>query len=230
LERTKKSIVEEMVEDSNKRNEGINRPLVVLMDGALALWALISNVLCGVNFTGILDIIHVVEYLWLAGNALHGENTKEGKEWVYRQLLLILQGNVGEVIGALRMILKTGGLKKSKVDVLNRVIKYFENHREWMKYDEYLKRGYPIGTGIVESTCGHTVKSRMEGTGRRWSIVGAESVLLLRSIYTSGDWDAYRCARIRFERGRLYGAVLRSLGICDDYNLHFARNKIYFDN
>ena len=58
-----------------------------------------------------------------------------------------------------------------------------------MKYDEYLKAGYPIGTGVVESSCGHTVKKRMEGSGRRWSIEGAESTLLLRSVYTSGDWD-----------------------------------------
>ncbi len=36
-----------------------------------------------------------------------------------------------------------------------------------MKYDEYLKAGYPIGSGVVESTCGHTVKNRMEGTSRR---------------------------------------------------------------
>ena len=43
----------------------------------------------------------------------------------------------------------------------------------------------------VSSRCGHTVKDRMEGSGRRWSIKGAESILLLRSIYTSQDWDAY---------------------------------------
>jgi len=48
-----------------------------------------------------------------------------------------------------------------------------------MRYDEYLKAGYPIGSGVVESTCGHTVKGRMEGTGRRWSVKGAESILLL---------------------------------------------------
>jgi hypothetical protein len=51
-----------------------------------------------------------------------------------------------------------------------------------MKYNEYLEAGYPIGSGVVESACGHTVKNRMEGTGRRWSIKGAESMLLLRSI------------------------------------------------
>ena len=63
-----------------------------------------------------------------------------------------------------------------------------------MHYDDYLRKGYPIGSGVVESTCGHTVKDRMEGTGRRWSIDGAEAMGLdckiLRSVYTSRDWDA----------------------------------------
>jgi len=90
-----------------------------------------------------------------------------------------------------------------------------------MNYDEYLKAGFPIGSGVVESTCGHTVKDRMEGTGRRWSIKGAESTLLLRSVYTSGDWDAYWNSHMKFERIRLYGRIyeaLGALGIADDYH------------
>ena len=60
-----------------------------------------------------------------------------------------------------------------------------------MKYDEYLAQGYPIGSGIVESACGHVVKDRMEITGARWGINGAEAILKLRSIVKSNDWDDY---------------------------------------
>ena len=86
-----------------------------------------------------------------------------------------------------------------------------------MDYDEYLKEGFPIGSGVVESTCGHTVKDRMEGTGRRWSIEGAESTLLLRSVYTSSDWNAYWQWYMKLERIRLYGRIFKSVGIADDY-------------
>jgi len=99
-------------------------------------------------------------------------------KWVYKQLLSILQGNVGRVIGGLKQTLEKRKLSKNKRKSIEDVIRYFENHREWMNYDEYLKSGFPIGSGVVESTCGHTVKDRMEGTGRRWSIKGAESTLL----------------------------------------------------
>tara|TARA_B100001123_G_C14532631_1_gene718910 strand:- start:201 stop:344 length:144 start_codon:yes stop_codon:yes gene_type:complete len=46
-----------------------------------------------------------------------------------------------------------------------------------MKYDEYLSNGYPIGSGVVESTCGHIVKNRMEISAARWSIQGSEAIL-----------------------------------------------------
>ncbi|MCP4140806.1 MAG: hypothetical protein GY755_11040 [Chloroflexi bacterium] len=86
-----------------------------------------------------------------------------------------------------------------------------------MAYDEYLEEGFPIGGGVVESTCGHTVKDRMEGTGRRWSIQGAESTLPLRSVYTSSDWNAYWEWHMKLERSRLYGGVFEALGIADEY-------------
>ena len=57
-----------------------------------------------------------------------------------------------------------------------------------MKYDEYLALGYPIGSGVVESACGHVVKDRMEITGARWGINGAEAILKLRSVVKSNDW------------------------------------------
>ena len=178
-------------------------------------------VLAGVQWVGVLDIIHVVEYLWKVGNSLYGEKTRESETWVYNHLLAILQGRTGRVIGGLKQILTKGEktLKKSQKDTLKKVVRYFENHRQWMKYDEYLEAGYPIGSGVVESTCGHTVKNRMEGTGRRWSLDGAESMLLLRSVYTSGDWNDYwRIFRL-LESERLYGEALDSTGYADDYFL-----------
>jgi len=44
-----------------------------------------------------------------------------------------------------------------------------------MKYDQYLSHGYPIGSGVVESACSHVVKDRMEISGARWGICGADT-------------------------------------------------------
>jgi len=71
------------------------------------------------------------------------------------------------------------------------VITYFKNHQRYMRYHEYLASGYPIATGVVEAACSHVVKARMELSGARWGIKGAEAILRLRSIAKSRDWDAY---------------------------------------
>ena len=217
LQRCKEEVMKEIITDAKNRNQDSKRPLVAVMDGALGLWNLLTLLLKGMNWVGILDIIHVTEYLWRVSNALYGENTVEGKKWVYDHLIVILQGRVGRVIGGLKQVLNKRKLKKSKREALHDAITYFENHRKWMHYDEYLAAGYPIGSGVVESTCGHTVKSRMEGTGRRWSIKGAESILLLRSVYTSDDWDAYWDAHRQLEQKRLYAHVLPAFGYPDEY-------------
>ena len=220
LERSKENVVQEIVKDAERRDPEKQRPWVVVMDGALHLWTLIASVLKGVDYTGILDIIHVVEYLWDAANALDKGKKIDRHKWVYNRLLSILNGNVGRVIGGLKQIITKDKKKltKTQIQELERVITYFKNHKKWMKYDEYLEAGYPIGSGVVESACGHTVKNRMEGTGRRWSIKGAESILLLRSIYTSNDWDSYWRSHMILQREKKYAKILNAdYSRTDDY-------------
>jgi hypothetical protein len=84
-------------------------------------------------------------------------------------------------------------------------ITYFENNRQYMKYDQYLAAGYPIGSGVVEGACRHVVKDRMELTGMRWTEAGAQSMLHPRAIYLNGDWDAYLKYHIEREQAALYG-------------------------
>ncbi len=220
LERKKADIVDEIIRDAQVRDPEYRRQWVVLLDGALHLWNLVAEHLRGIEYVGILDIIHVIEYLYLAGNALHRKTKSKKKinEWVYKQLVKILEGRVGVVVGGLKQTITKGKLSKSKLESINKVIRYFENHREWMKYDEYLKAGFPIGTGVVESSCGHTVKERMEGSGRRWSIIGAEATLLLRSVYTSGDWDDYWEAHMQRERTLMNHRMFDGIGYPDDYD------------
>jgi hypothetical protein len=84
------------------------------------------------------------------------------------------------------------------------VVGYFENNRQNMKYDEYLSAGYPIGSGVAEGACRHLVKDRMEQTGMRWTVEGAQSLLHLRAIYLNGDWPTFVAYRIQNEQTSLY--------------------------
>ena len=160
------------------------RTLAVLLDGDLNLWRQVKK-----RFREwpdshlILDIMHVASYLWVAGNALFGEKKSHDKSrWVQDKLTELLRGRVGYVTGSLRLILAKRSLSESRRKAIQSTITYFTNHRQWRRYDAYLAAGLPVATGVIESVCGSLVKHRMEGNGKRWSVAGAEAILLLRSM------------------------------------------------
>ena len=118
------------------------------------------------------------------------------------RLRMLLDGKVGYLIGGLRR--KLAGLCGVKRKRLLVVIGYLENNRAHMGYDEYLAAGYPIGSGVIEGACRHVVKDRMELSGMRWTVEGAQAMLYLRSIYLNGDWKEFDEHRIHTEQNTLY--------------------------
>ena len=162
----------------------------------------------------ILDLMHVLTYLWAAANVDHAEGSTEASRWVMRKLRLLLEGKVGYVIGGLRRRLREPkGLNKTKRKALNKAISYFARNRDYMAYDTYLAEGYPIGSGVVEGACKHLVKDRMELTGMRWSEPGAQAVLELRAVELNGDWRDFWVFHARTQRERLYGVKQEGVNV-----------------
>jgi hypothetical protein len=73
-----------------------------------------------------------------------------------------------------------------------------------MRYDEYLAKGYPIGSGIAEGTCRNLVKDRMDCTGMHWRLPGSRAMLKTRALYLNGEWDDFVEYRIQREQEALY--------------------------
>ena len=155
----------------------------------------------------ILDIIHAIEYLWAAANALLGETHADRTAWVKEQLLLTLSGQTETVIQTLEGLAQDPSTSPSQQQVLNTTIGYYRRNRPYMHYDRYLARGWPISTGVVEGACGHLVKDRMERSGMRWTKSGAQAILELRAVRVNGDWDAYHSFRRQCQHQRLYGSL-----------------------
>jgi hypothetical protein len=204
----------DLLDRLHKRDPEVKKQIFILLDGAPSLKERlleeIQNRGWEKRIAGIcLDIIHVQEYLWDAGTALHGEKSPERVPWVREKTLALLQGKVGRVIGGLRQILTKGNeeLKSSQKQTLNRTIKYFDNHREMMEYDKYLAAGYPIATGVIEGACNSLVKDRTDGSGMRWTKAGAQAVLDLRAVHQNEDWDAYWQYHIQCEHDRRYARL-----------------------
>jgi hypothetical protein len=141
LVRTKQAVMELIKADAERRDPQHRKPLVVLLDGALGLWNLATTLFKPwKRVTCVLDIMHVMCYLWTAAHALFREGSREGNCWVQEKLTEILRGRVGYVIGGLRQILTKRKPRKSARETLANVITFFHNHRRWMQYDEYLGR------------------------------------------------------------------------------------------
>ena len=126
------------------------------------------------------------------------------KRFVEERLRGLLEGRVGYVIGGLRQRMTKERLRGRKREVVESAIEYLENNREHMKYDEYLAAGYPIGSGVAEGACRHLVKDRLEQTGMRWTVTGAQAMLHVRALYLNDQWDEFLEFRIEQEQARLY--------------------------
>lgn len=68
---------------------------------------------------------------------------------------------------------------------------YLLKNKERLQYGEALKSGFPIASGVIEGACRHLINDRLDITGARWSLQGAEAVLKLRSLKSSGDFESY---------------------------------------
>ena len=156
-------------------------------------------------FSLVLDIIHAVEYLWEAGNSLHGEKSPLRQVWVQKRVLLLLQGHSTAVISDLRALAAESGCKKTTSEVLLKVANYYQRNASYMRYNDYLAAGWPIATGVIEGACRHLVKDRFELSGMHWRVAGAESLLRLRCVAENQDWQRFHCLRREREQNRLYG-------------------------
>jgi hypothetical protein len=177
------------------------QPIVRLMDGQPILLeaanACLVDIVAKLRDSGeaqwvvdILDIIHVAGYLWKAAKAFH--KPKEYQEaFVENRLLRILRGEVLGVITGMRRMASQRKLKAEALKAVLTTCNYFEKNAARMRYDEYLKAGYPIASGVIEGACRHVIKDRMEHGGMRWTLLGAKAMLNVRSVAASSAWEDF---------------------------------------
>ncbi len=95
-------------------------------------------------------------------------------------------------------------LKGAKLKQLQKALQYLKNNRRYMHYDQSLAAGYPIASEVAEGACRHLVKDRMELTGMRWCIDGAQAMLDVRAMYLGDDWLEFKEYRFSEDTERLY--------------------------
>ena len=204
------AVIAEMFDEARGRDPEGQQPWVILVDGHAHQLRLIRQEVKRrrLAVTLILDLFHVLEYLWAAAFAFHAEGSAEAELWVCTQLLALLQGRASRVAATMRRRATIRALKASKRAAVDKCANYLLKYRAMLRYDQYLAAGYPIGTGVIEGACRYLVKDRMERTGARWSLHGAEAVLRLRALWTNGDFEPYWAFHLHREYERNYAPHL----------------------
>ncbi|MGH7439460.1 MAG: ISKra4 family transposase [Polyangiaceae bacterium] len=204
VEREPETVIEETFREALARDPQHRRQWAVLVDGNKDQLAIISAMAERLGPVCIIvDLMHVLEYLWRAAHALCGEGTKEAESWVQQRLLWLLQNRpAGKIATAMRRSARAANLSDGALKAVHDAADYLQDYARYMRYGDAIQWGLPIATGVIEGACRYLVKDRMGRGGVRWTLDGAEAVLRLRALRTSGDFDAYWEMHLREELRR----------------------------
>ena len=200
------AVVSNVFEEAERRDPGHQRTWVALVDAnnhqidRIKAEAKTRNV----KVTIIVDLVHVLEYLWGSAWCFFKEGDPAAEEWVKHKALAILDGKAGILAAAIRRKATRIGLDDEQRTNADRAADYLLNKRRYLAYPTALQNGWPIATGVIEGACRHLVKDRMDLTGARWGLQGAEAILKLRALRSNGDFDTYWRYHLTKERHRVH--------------------------
>lgn len=142
--------------------------------------------------TVILDFWHAKEHLVELSQALYGEGSAEGQQWLDERCHQ-LKAEGGAAVRASLEALDVSATSDAVREVYRQQTNYFRNHEHKMDYPRYLAQGWQIGSGPVESACKTVVNNRLAGSGMRWGSPGSNAVCHLRALFLSqrNQWERF---------------------------------------
>ena len=213
------TVIDQVLDEAQRRDPKHRRTWVALVDGNSHQIQRIKYEAKNraVNVTIICDFVHVLQYLWSAASCLHPDSDPATlQDWVHRQAVRVLEGRATKVAGQIRREATNARLDPTRRKPADDAAGYLTTLAPYLDYPTALNSGWPIATGIIEGACRHLVKDRMDITGARWGLAGAEAVLKLRAIKVNSDFDAYWQFHLNQERHHVHEARYR------DHQLPFA--------
>lgn len=208
VEKTQAEGIEDLFDEIDRRDPNRSREVIVLVDGSESQQADIKAE-AGKRaraFRLVLDLLHVMSYVWKAAFALRGHVARAADQWCADTLYMLLTQPPADVIASIVRSRGQCGASLTPADLVkvDRCIEYLRKNIDHIDYASYLAAGLPIASGVIEGACRHLIKDRLNLTGARWSVVGAEAILKLRALRSSGDWDAYLHFHYQREHERNY--------------------------
>ncbi|MGH9082012.1 MAG: ISKra4 family transposase [Acidimicrobiales bacterium] len=201
-------VIAEVFDEAEQRDPDHRRAWVALVDGNNHQIDRIEAEATKrqVTVTVLVDLVHVLEYLWKAAWSFHSEGDIGTEQWVHDRALAVLEGGARDVAAGIRRRATTEQLIPSDREGADACAMYLTHKAPYLDYPTALANGWSIATGIIEGACRHIVADRMDLTGARWSLDGAEAVLKLRAVRANGDFDHYWRYHLAEERRRVHAS------------------------
>ena len=167
------------------QREGLARAsaLLFLGDGAAWVWGVKADRFPSAH--ELLDFYHGSEHLWEVGRGLHGEESSALPPWVQARLHRLRHGHEREVLTEIASLKKRRGAVGQK---LAREQHYFAGHAGRMNYRAVARRGWPIGSGAVESAC-RQKQNRFKRCGQFWTRRGLRNLAALDEARHNHHWE-----------------------------------------
>src|SRR6266571_262606 len=193
-------------DQAEARDPQHHRTWVVLVDGAEHQLDLIRSQAQrrGATIHIVIDLIHVLEYIWKAAWCLHAAGDPAAEDWVAVKALAVLAGDSARAAAEISAEADAAGLTGTQRTGTDACVRYLTSKDEYLRYDQALTAGWPIATGVIEGACRHLIGDRLDITGARWGLDGAEAILTLRAVISNGDFDEYWRFHLAAEHQRRY--------------------------
>jgi hypothetical protein len=178
------SLREQLHAEAMRRGLGQAAGALVIADGAVWIWRLADDRFPQARQR--LDYYHAVQHLAAAGRAIFGEDEAALQQWLRPLRRQLKNESSVKVIAHLEealSLLPAGSARST----LAKEVNYLNEHRERMDYRQGRRRGEPIGSGAVESTCRQT-QCRFKRPGQYWSSDGDEALLCLEMFWRNDRW------------------------------------------
>jgi len=167
---------------------GEGRGLSALADGAKWIWNQVRE--RWPQSECVVDVFHVSEHLHACARALHGEHTPAARQWADSYLKMLTERNPVEVVKRIEQQ-ENSATNENHRQALGSLRGYLTANLDGLWYRDRLKRGLPIGSGLVEGVCKTVIGRRLKHGGARWHIANANAVVALCSLLYSDQWIAF---------------------------------------
>src|SRR6266566_2965343 len=168
---------DQLYAESLRQGLGQATEVLAIADGAPWIWNLVEDRF--ENARQRLDLFHAKEHLWAVAHALHPEDQSAARRWVEPLLKKLDSGQAAKLIHSLKSLARR--LRRRKRKLIDKEIGYFEANADRMDYGQGAKRGEPLGSGPMESTC-RQYQCRFKRPGQFWSTQGDEGLMCLETF------------------------------------------------